>query len=248
MGLFINLAAIIASTAIALAVLSGTGYKYEWWQLGLAFKMLQWAFWGGVAASVMALIGVLFSKQKWVSACVLVAGFGLVSVIGMQVNQARSVPRMHDITTDMQNPPQFDKVLALRTEKENSLDYATKMVPATEEGGEPRPYPQVQKEAYPDIKPLALAMSVGPCFDLADETARAQGWEMVNEDKDAGLIEATDTSFWFGFKDDVAIRVRGDDDACRVDVRSASRVGLSDVGINAKRVRTYIAALKAAAE
>lgn len=61
------------------------------------------------------------------------------------------------------------------------------------------------------------------------------------------IIEATDTTFWFGFKDDVIIRITGDTMSCRVDMRSVSRVGMSDVGVNADRITVYMARLKEAA-
>ena len=66
------------------------------------------------------------------------------------------------------------------------------------------------------------------------------GWEIVASDPAAGRIEATDTTFWFGFKDDVVVRVAAAPDGSRVDVRSLSRVGLSDVGTNAARIRKYL--------
>ncbi|MEX2241047.1 MAG: DUF1499 domain-containing protein [Burkholderiales bacterium] len=74
------------------------------------------------------------------------------------------------------------------------------------------------------------------------------GWEIVATDAAAGRIEATDTTFWFGFKDDVVIRVEGDGAGSRVDVRSVSRVGVGDVGANAKRIRAYLRALGSYAE
>ena len=58
-----------------------------------------------------------------------------------------------------------------------------------------------------------------------------------------GRIEATDTTFWFGFKDDVVVRVQPADNGSRIDVRSESRVGKSDVGTNARRIRAYLAKL-----
>jgi uncharacterized protein (DUF1499 family) len=67
------------------------------------------------------------------------------------------------------------------------------------------------------------------------------GWELVASDSAAGRIEATATTPWFGFKDDVVVRVRPDGSGSRIDVRSVSRVGKSDVGANAKRIRTYLA-------
>jgi uncharacterized protein (DUF1499 family) len=78
----------------------------------------------------------------------------------------------------------------------------------------------------------------------AIDAARSLGWEIVSSDAPGGRIEATDTSMWFGFKDDVVVRVLPDPSGgSRVDVRSVSRVGTSDIGANAKRVREFLAKL-----
>jgi uncharacterized protein (DUF1499 family) len=74
--------------------------------------------------------------------------------------------------------------------------------------------------------------------------ARAMGWEVVAADRASGRIEATDTTRFFGFKDDVVIRVQAAPGGSRVDVRSVSRVGGSDVGTNATRIRAYLARLR----
>jgi uncharacterized protein (DUF1499 family) len=81
-------------------------------------------------------------------------------------------------------------------------------------------------------------------FPRALAAARAMGWTMVAQDSSAGTIEASDTTFWFGFTDDVVIRVAADGDGSRIDVRSLSRIGRSDVGANARRIRAYEAKLK----
>jgi uncharacterized protein (DUF1499 family) len=73
--------------------------------------------------------------------------------------------------------------------------------------------------------------------------ARAQGWEIVAAVPAEGRIEATDTTRFFGFKDDIVIRVKAEGAGSRVDVRSLSRVGKSDVGKNASRIRAYLIAL-----
>ena len=70
--------------------------------------------------------------------------------------------------------------------------------------------------------------------------ARSQGWEIVTEDAAARTLDATATTFWFGFKDDVAVRVRAQGAGSVIDVRSTSRVGLSDLGANAARIESYL--------
>jgi uncharacterized protein (DUF1499 family) len=66
------------------------------------------------------------------------------------------------------------------------------------------------------------------------------GWEVVTVDSEAGRLEAIDTTFWFGFRDDVVVRVRPGADDVRVDVRSVSRVGVGDLGANAARIRHFL--------
>ena len=103
----------------------------------------------------------------------------------------------------------------------------------------------LQREAYPDLQPLMLNVPPRQAFDRALATVREMGWDLVAADAAAGRIEATDTTFWMGFKDDVVIRVRATDGGSQIDVRSLSRVGGGDVGTNAKRIRAYLKALKA---
>ena len=101
-----------------------------------------------------------------------------------------------------------------------------------------------QRQAYPDVVPLVLEAPADVAFGRALGAARGMGWEIVAADSSAGRIEATATTAWFGFKDDVVVRVTPEDGRSRVDVRSVSRVGMSDVGTNAARIRAYLARLR----
>ena len=100
-----------------------------------------------------------------------------------------------------------------------------------------------QQRAYGDIKPKVLAMPPREAVQRVIDAARALGWEVAAIDATTGRVEATATTRWFGFKDDVVVRVRPEGTGSRVDVRSASRVGSSDVGANAARVREFLAKL-----
>jgi uncharacterized protein (DUF1499 family) len=97
-----------------------------------------------------------------------------------------------------------------------------------------------QRAAYPDIKTAILSVPPNEAFARALDAARALGWRIVAEVPAEGRIEATDTTFWFGFTDDIVIRVTAAGYRSLVDVRSVSRVGRSDVGTNAKRIRAFI--------
>ena len=104
---------------------------------------------------------------------------------------------------------------------------------------------ELQRRAYPDIVPLTLAVPPAAAFNRAVDTAQRMGWKIVAADDAAGRIEASDQSRWFGFTDDIVIRITGSGSGSRIDVRSASRVGRSDFGVNAARIETYLSALRA---
>jgi uncharacterized protein (DUF1499 family) len=144
------------------------------------------------------------------------------------------VPRIHDITTDTDHPPAFVAVLPLRATAPNTTDYGGPEVAAQ------------QRSAYPDIQPALLELPPTQAFQRALAAARAMGWTIVAADSTAGRIEATATTFWYGFKDDVVIRLTPSDRGTRVDVRSESRVGGSDIGTNARRIRVYLTKLRGA--
>ena len=102
-----------------------------------------------------------------------------------------------------------------------------------------------QRAAYPDIAPMLLAVPPRDAFAKAVAAAEAMGWEVVGRDAAAGTIEAVDTTKWFGFKDDIAVRVTPTPEGgSRIDIRSKSRVGRSDIGTNARRIRAYAERLK----
>src|SRR2546425_4362576 len=162
----------------------------------------------------------------------LVPGAVLVGIPG-RFGLGTPKPAIHDITTDTQQPPQYVAVLPLRAKAPNTTVYGGEAIAAR------------QRVAYPDVKPLVLEVPPSRVFERALATARAMGWELVEADAATGRIEATDTTFWFGFKDDVVVRIRPTTTGgSRIDVRSLSRVGGGDVGTNAKRILAYLEALK----
>jgi uncharacterized protein (DUF1499 family) len=147
---------------------------------------------------------------------------------------AQRVPPIHDITTDTDNPPAFVAVLPLRKDAPNPGDYGGPEIAAQ------------QRAAYPDLRSLILNVTPEEAFNQALAAARDLGWEIVDTSPAQGRIEATDTTFWFGFKDDIVVRVQPADQGSRIDVRSVSRVGKSDIGTNAKRIRAYIERISSA--
>jgi uncharacterized protein (DUF1499 family) len=102
-----------------------------------------------------------------------------------------------------------------------------------------------QQRAYPDLEPLVLPLPPPQAFAKALAAARASGWQIVSADPGSGRIQAVATTFWFGFKDDVTVRVAPQGAGSRIDVRSRSRVGRGDAGANAARIRSYLKKLRA---
>ncbi|MEJ7590024.1 MAG: DUF1499 domain-containing protein [Planctomycetaceae bacterium] len=162
----------------------------------------------------------------------LVIGAGILGLTLKWKHNLASVPYIHDITTDTENPPLFVAVLPLRAGADNSAEY-----------GGPDVAKQ-QKKGYPDLKPRFVSRPPIEVYPTALQAAKDMAWEIVASDATSLRIEATDTTPWFGFKDDVVVRLSPSPAGSRIDVRSVSRVGKSDVGTNARRINAYLARLK----
>jgi len=143
---------------------------------------------------------------------------------------AAEAPPIHDITTDLAEPPRFVAILPFGRTLPNPAEYGGASVALA------------QQSAYPDIKTLLLDMPAEQAFPLVQETVKRLGWKVVAAVPEEGRIEATDTTFWFGFTDDIVVRVTPAGHRSLVDIRSVSRVGRSDAGTNAARIRRFLAA------
>lgn len=171
----------------------------------------------------------------------LLVGTAPLALVASASGDRAAIPPIHDITTDFETPPQFTGALIERRgANANSVDYHAKTDPRSQ-----RPLPQVQAEAYPDIAPLITTAEPALAYRAAHATARDLGWRISTASEAAMMFEAQDVTFWFGFIDDVVVRITPlDDGGSRVDARSVSRVGMSDLGANASRLRTFFAALE----
>ncbi len=223
-------AARVAAAGSAAIVLAPLGYRVGA-PLGLAFLLLAGGF---LAAAVSGLLLVLRMVRRTglgdreaaaaLAAVVVTGAFPLAALLS-----GGGAPPIHDITTDTDDPPAFVAAVPLNSPGRTDYD------PAVAEQ---------QRAAYPDIGPLMLPVPPADAFQRAVEAVREMSWELLADDADALRIEATDRSFWFGFPDDVVVRVAPAGEAgSRVDVRSLSRVGVGDLGVNARRVRAFVAAL-----
>jgi uncharacterized protein (DUF1499 family) len=231
--LIVVLPALLTALALVLVLLAGLGTRWGWWHFRTGFTLLRWGVILGGAFAVLTIIaGALTAKLSRgrslivAGATAVVAGGVLWGPVSM-ARTARRVPAIHDITTDTEDPPSFMDVLPRRTGATNAPTYGGDSVA------------RLQREAYPDVRPITLSVPPAQALVRAEEVARDMGWEIVTVDRDAGRLEATDRTRWFGFYDDIVVRVRPEGAGSRVDVRSLSRVGRSDVGMNAKRIREY---------
>jgi uncharacterized protein (DUF1499 family) len=146
------------------------------------------------------------------------------------------------VTTDLDDPPAFKNVVPLRSAAGalNPVEYQR----IQSIMGQKIDVPAAQRSAYPDIQPLILPQPPVRALELAQQAAKDMGWDISAVAPSEGRVEATDTTGYFGFKDDVVVRVKPESAGSRVDVRSESRVGGGDTGTNARRVRSYLARLR----
>jgi uncharacterized protein (DUF1499 family) len=232
------LAMAIGVIAAAAALLCGPSYRMQWLSLAAAFGLLRWATFGAIAGAVIALLAwvALASGRARRGRMVATASLLLSVLVAVPplylYSQAQRLPKIHDISTDTDDPPAFVAVLPLRQGARNPVDY--------------RPDTAAQQKiGYPDIAPARLDLTPSQAFERAVRAARAMGWQIVAVAPDVMRIEATDTTLFFGFKDDIVIRVRPGAQGSVVDIRSLSRVGGSDIGANARRVRAFLGKLAA---
>ncbi|MEP6689596.1 MAG: DUF1499 domain-containing protein [Gemmatimonadaceae bacterium] len=229
------LAISVALVAILLLGVSGVGTRMGLWTFQTGLGLIPWAAYAGMAGAALTLVALAVTRPRGASMAALVAAFALASMSFVLpwrwLQNAKRVPPIHDISTDTNDPPAFVAVLPLRAGASNPAAY----------GGEP--VAVLQRSGYPDIRSLYLDAPPAVAYTRALATAKAMGWSMVAADSGTGRIEGTATTLWFGFKDDVVIRVRPSATGSIIDARSVSRVGGSDVGTNAARLRDFLARL-----
>jgi uncharacterized protein (DUF1499 family) len=238
-------ASLTARVGLALTVvgalsllLSGVGTRWDWWDYRTGFLVLRWTLYGGVAIIVVAVAGLILGLLARTGRSLLVSLVTLVllaAVAAVPVGALRSagrVPPIHDITTDLDDPPRFVAVLPLRQGAPNTAEYAGAALAAQQRAG------------YPGLAPVRFAAPPDQVFARAVEVACGLGWQIVAAVPAEGRLEATDRTRWFGFRDDVVVRVVAEGTGTRVDVRSVSRVGRSDLGTNVRRIRRFEEALE----
>lgn len=233
--------AFIMACVAALTVASaGPLRRYAGLDIESAFAIFRYGFYVAVAAAALGLGTVVPTRpgerRRGFVAAVLAIVVGVAAAYTPLTwfLRAQQSPELNDVTTDTNSPPPLVVTLQLRRGASN---------PATYPGANAA---VLQRAAYPDIAPVMLAVSPDEAFRRVDAVAMAMGWDVVARAPADGRLEAVATSEWFGFRDDIVVRIRRDGAGSRVDIRSKSRDGESDLGVNARRIREFIARLKAA--
>ena len=241
-----NAAWLLAQLCLAIALadgiaglFAGIGYRLDLWDYRDGIGALPYVFWLAAGTSVVAAIAAILGIVAHRTGAIVVGGLALViagitAYVPWSLRQIiRSVPPIHDITTDTENPPQFVRITGTRKKTDHPLSYDGPEVAAQ------------QKQGYPDLGPIVLKAPPDKVFEASKQILAGMGLEVIDAEPIQGRIEATDRSLLFGFEDDAVVRiVPGADGTTRVDMRSKSRVGRSDLGINAGRVREFGAALR----
>lgn len=231
---------LVLAIADAIAGLfAGIGYRLDLWDYRNGIGALMYVFWLAagtcVAAALAALLGAFIARRgAIVTGLIALLIAATTAYVPWSLREtARRVPPIHDISTDTVNPPQFMRVAALRRKTDHPVSYDGPEVAA------------LQKKGYPDIVPIVLNAPREKVFDAARSVLAGMGLHVLDADPAQGRLEATETSLLFGFEDDVVVRIAaGPDGTTRVDIRSKSRVGRSDLGINAGRIRSFTATLR----
>ncbi len=231
-SIFIRNASVIILLLMPIAAL---GTRFGIWPFTIGLLMFAVSMLGSVLIQITNAIW-LFRKPasgttsalRWAS---LFAFPPLIIVAVTLTNMSKGYPPIHNISTDRENPPQFTEAATQRGSDSNPLEYSSELA-------------SVQHSAYPDLSTVLSNDSVVETYEKALALCLENGWDVYGKSPEKGLIEAVDTTFWFGFKDDIVIRIQATETGSKMDLRSVSRVGVSDVGVNANRIRQFVASFK----
>jgi hypothetical protein len=224
-----------------LMIMGGFGTRVGMWTYNGGFNVSSGGVVLAAAGFFLGVIGYVVSWRKGLKSerssllFALLICTVLLAQFAMQINALSSVPLIHNISTDTEDPPAFDVLVAVReADGANPLAYDAAVLA-----------PQ-QRQAYPWVVTLNSSVNPGIMVNSAVSALEDLGIEVVNVSAAQGIVEGTDTTFWYGFKDDLVVRVRAAEagSGSVVDIRSVSRVGRSDLGLNAKRIGAILERLR----
>lgn len=244
-GWLVALLGVGAPLAFLIAA-GGSGLGLWGWQAGMA--AVPWIVLAALLALVLAVVFVLLNRRKGRETRWPLLGLGTLATLGFLAYLAPygvayvTLPAIHDITTDLADPPPF-VVLSLRADNWDNIPGAND---DDKRGMNPRQrWATVHQDAYPDIRSVRIDQPVAAVIGKAQRLAEDRDWDIASVNPDEGRLEATDTVSLFGMKNNIVIRARAAENgaASIIDMRSVSRDGVHDLGINAKRVRDFLSDL-----
>ncbi|MDP1963310.1 MAG: DUF1499 domain-containing protein [Reyranella sp.] len=234
-----RLAFIAACVAGLIVAAAGPLHRYLGLDIEAAIAVFRYGFYVAVAGVALGLATIVPTRpgdrrRGFVAAFLAI----VIGVAGAWVPVSwflwsQQLPVINDISSDIADPPAMVALLQLRRGAPNPPAYPGAATAV------------LQRDAYPDIVPIVLPVAPAEAFKRVDRVAMALGWDVVARAPADGRLEAVDTSEWFGFRDDIVVRIRAEGTGSRIDIRSKSRAGESDLGVNARRIRIFIARLKA---
>lgn len=221
------LSAVLALAAAAAIVTAGVGYRAGWWHFLTGLRIAEWASYASAVALAAALLGAWMTRPGVARRGFVAALLGIAIALPLVVVAvhwelaARQHPPINDISTDLDDPPVF-------WEMPNPADHPGEQFAA------------MQRQGYPDLAPLQVAVTPQQTFEQALALVGERGWEVLAADDVDLRIEATATSRLYGFTDEIVIRVSESGEGARIDMRSRSRLGRIDRGVNAARIRAFL--------
>lgn len=240
-GKWIRIVLISSLASGLLLLVAALGTRIGLWQFALGLGLLVIAFILALVTLIPAviLLAVMLRRANpqglWLLLVGVLPALAVALIVSQQIRLGGQAPNIHNISTDSEDPPKFYEIVTIRDgQKAAPLAYKH---PETGQN-----IADVQRAAYPHIVPIISDLSVEAAFARALALGKSLGWEIVYVSLADGVIEATETTFWFGFKDDVVIRIRATGTGSRIDLRSVSRLGVSDLGKNAQRIHEFILA------
>jgi uncharacterized protein (DUF1499 family) len=189
---------------------------------------------GGLLSVVVSLIAIFMTRGgadpagRTKALTGLAIGLGLMIIVLGAGSTGAGAPPINDITTDLDNPPEFTSSIVVPDYVGRDMNY-------------PEEFKSVVRESYPDLAPLQVTRSKDETFLQAIAIAEEMGWEIVARSESQGAFDAQNVSSIFRFVDDIVVRVTATGSGARIDMRSKSRDGRSDLGANAARIRAYLA-------
>jgi hypothetical protein len=232
--------------AVGAALIAAVGSATGIWGFRAGLTSLRYFFWIAVAGAALGLVGLILARRRakllLANLVALVVALGFVLYLGGLVRTAKSVPAIHDVATNLDDLPQFTRLSVRADNLEKIPDEDRPELKALPPEAR---WKAVHRAHYGDLRTVRLPVAPAEAVRRAVALARERGWDVALVDEAGGRIEATETSRFFRFKDDVVVRVKAaPGGGSLVDMRSISRVGASDVGVNAKRVRAFLADLQ----